>query len=151
MSRKLQGRRHSIFHFPRRDVNPIIYTVDVIKAAGDTFLTPFFAFTVCLWGEWLCFSRLRPVPLHAKAITDGVHRPASAGSLSAKQRPESARESRFSQRCSPGTVASNLARQAGCLLNAVADIPLRKSRHENKSHSEVVVPVAACFRVTKNC
>ncbi|CAN8032445.1 unnamed protein product, partial [Ixodes persulcatus] len=32
------------------DVNAIIYTVDVIKAAGDTFLTPFFAFTVCLWG-----------------------------------------------------------------------------------------------------
>ncbi|KAK8766436.1 hypothetical protein V5799_006784 [Amblyomma americanum] len=33
-----------------KDVNAIIYTVDVIKAAGDTFLTPFFAFTVCLWG-----------------------------------------------------------------------------------------------------
>ncbi|XP_077551774.1 anoctamin-6-like, partial [Haemaphysalis longicornis] len=31
------------------DVNALIYTVDVIKAAGDTFLTPFFAFTVCLW------------------------------------------------------------------------------------------------------
>ncbi|KAM7291443.1 anoctamin-7 [Ixodes scapularis] len=34
-----------------KDVNAIIYTVDVIKAAGDTFLTPFFAFTVCLWGN----------------------------------------------------------------------------------------------------
>ncbi|KAL3233959.1 hypothetical protein MRX96_022721 [Rhipicephalus microplus] len=33
-----------------KDVNAIIYAVDVIKAAGDTFLTPFFAFTVCLWG-----------------------------------------------------------------------------------------------------
>ncbi|KAH9373670.1 hypothetical protein HPB48_014593 [Haemaphysalis longicornis] len=33
----------------QRDVNALIYAVDVIKAAGDTFLTPFFAFTVCLW------------------------------------------------------------------------------------------------------
>ncbi|XP_064481991.1 anoctamin-4-like [Ornithodoros turicata] len=32
------------------DVNAFIYVVDVIKAAGDTFLTPFFAFTICLWG-----------------------------------------------------------------------------------------------------
>ncbi|KAH8042641.1 hypothetical protein HPB51_024873 [Rhipicephalus microplus] len=51
------------------DVNAIIYAVDVIKAAGDTFLTPFFAFTVCLWGAKLVKVEACQLALCATAVS----------------------------------------------------------------------------------
>lgn len=30
-----------------------VYFVDTIKVAGDTELTPFWAFSICLWSEYM--------------------------------------------------------------------------------------------------